>query len=223
MDAILISLLRTRTAAKRQRIAVANRLSALESGGAEHALAATQKALYAGISVDLRTLEKITLDEIRRRAELTALTAAARNVKGASALNLAPFIAYVDIARCERVATLWRYCGLAVIDGAAEKGPIGNVQHYNDELQQGCRELGATLLASAHTYYAVYLNKRIYYTRNRDWSTGHTHAASFRYMIKMFVSHVWETWRLIEGYSVPRFPVSESWMSAEDFGWTLKK
>jgi len=59
---------------------------------------------------------------------------------------------------------------------------------------------------------------------NKGWQTNHVHLAANRKMIKVFLSHLWEYWRALEGLPVRDLYVMEHGghshkLKAEDYGW----
>ena len=120
-------------------------------------------------------------------------------IKGVGFSTAAKIIYYIrDIERFPNVAKLWRYAGFAVMDGKAEKRERGKVARYNPEFKGTLYYLGIMLLRGSK-YRRIYLQAKEYYTKNRDWTKKHVHFAALRKMIKLFLAHLWEKWRELEG------------------------
>lgn len=107
----------------------------------------------------------------------------------------------VDI--CPNVAKLWRFAGFAVIDDKAERLHKGEPAHFNRRLKTVCYLVGVSFLRTGSPYKVIYDNhKKRYQEVHPDWTPQHIHLAALRKMIKLFLSHLWETWRVAEGLDV---------------------
>jgi len=107
-----------------------------------------------------------------------------------------------DISSFTTVSKLWRYAGLAVIDGKAERPKKGEKLHYNIRLKTTMYLIGMSMIKTKSPYKLVYDRAKAYYQQTRpEWSKAHVHMASMRKMQKVFLCHVWEKWR--EALSLP--------------------
>lgn len=104
----------------------------------------------------------------------------------------------------------------------------GWVLSYNKRLKTTCFLIGSSFLRSGSPYRKVYDDARIYYEANRpDWIKGRQHNAAMRKMIKVWLSHLWEVWRKLEGLPTRELYVNdrlnhEHYFSPEEFGWNRK-
>lgn len=214
--------LRDRTLQK-SRIAFGNRISALERG-ADTADPATQKIL-AKWHERFEELEKeadkdiaLLVGDIEIVKQLTAL-------KGVGRLLAAKLVAMIDIERADTVSALWRYAGYGVVDGARERPQKGEKLHYNIRLKTTLYLIATSFLRASSPYRAIYDSSKANYEANRpDWNKARIHAASMRRMIKVFLAHLWNRWRTLEGLSTRPLYVHEklghtSKERAEDYGW----
>ncbi len=96
---------------------------------------------------------------------------------------------------------------------------------YNMRLKSTLYLVAGSFLKSSSPYRKIYDSARVYYDANRpDWTDGHKHNASLRKMTKMFISHLWLTWRQIEGLPVSKPYVHEKLghqhnYTPQEFGW----
>lgn len=104
-----------------------------------------------------------------------------------------------DISKFDTVSKLWRYAGLAVIDGEAERKKKGEKVHFNPRLKTCMFLIGQAFLKGRSPYRIIYDEAKKYYTDNRDWTPKHIHNAALRKMEKIFLAHLWQKWREVEG------------------------
>jgi hypothetical protein len=146
-------------------------------------------------------------------------------IKGIGPMLAAKVIAMVDIHRADTVSALWRYAGYGVVDGERERPTKGERLHYNKRLKIALRQIGVSFMKCDSPYRRVYDAARDYYDANRpEWTPGHLHNAAMRKMIKVFLSHLWERWRVLEGRPTRALYVQEKLghnhvYRAADFGW----
>lgn len=170
-------------------------------------------------------LENEIEDQIKDMVKGDRLIEVMCEVKGVGIMLSAKVVSMIDINKAETVSALWRYAGYAVIDGQREKPTKGEKLHYNNRLKTACYLIGSSFLRANSPYRRVYDAAREYYDANRpDWTKAHKHNAAMRKMIKMWLSHLWEVWRKIEGLPV-REPYAhgqlthEHYYSPQEFGW----
>jgi hypothetical protein len=143
-------------------------------------------------------------------------------IKGLGAGGLAAqLLALIDdIALCDTVSALWRYAGLGVVDGHAEKNARGEKAHFNARLKGVCYNIAVSFIKAQTPLYVD-----IYYEEKRRqralhpepekvngknaFSDAHIHNRAWRKMVKIFLQHLWVTWRRAEG-----LPVSEPYAQA---------
>ena len=124
-------------------------------------------------------------------------------VKGIGPSLAASLLAHIDIERAATVSALWRYAGLGVVDGQAERKTVGEKLHYNNDLKRTCYLIGVSMIRSASPYKAEYVEAKAYYEQARpDWTPAHRHHAARRKMVKLFLSHLWLVWRTRVGLPI---------------------
>jgi hypothetical protein len=147
------------------------------------------------------------------------------SVKGIGVMLAAKVSSMIDIDRATTVSALWRYAGYGVVDGEREKPTKGEKLHYNARLKTSCYLVATSFLRCNSPYRRIYDDAREYYLANRpEWTKAHQHNAAMRKMIKVWLSHLWEVWREIEGkpvrnlYAIDRLG-HEHYISPREFGW----
>ena len=136
-------------------------------------------------------------------------------------------IALIDIKRSNSCSSFWRFCGFAVIEGKAEKRRKGEKMHYNARIKTVAWLIGRSLLRKGTAYRPIYDAARVEYEARVDWMKGHKHQAAMRKMIKVFLAHLWSTWRRMEGLPAPDlyilnnpdYPGHTHYLKPEDYGW----
>lgn len=146
-------------------------------------------------------------------------------VKGIGKVLAAQVVSLIDIHKADTVSALWRYAGYAVFDGQRERLKRGERGHYNTRLKMVCYKVSGSLIRCGSPYRRVYDDAKAYYTSNRaDWTKSHIHNASLRKLTKVWLSHLWESWRKCENLPLVDLYVEEKLghthiYRAADFGW----
>lgn len=156
-----------------------------------------------------------------RYAELISVWPWASSIKGLGESGLtAQLLAQIDdIAKFANVSKLWRFAGMAVIDGKAERNKPGEKSHFNRTLKSLCWLIGEQFIRHQVTPYIF-----IYYeekdrlrekfpekikvvddkTGKSRWkyNDGHLHNMAKRKMMKIFLQHLWLKWRVAENLPI---------------------
>lgn len=146
-------------------------------------------------------------------------------VKGIGKSLAAQVISMVDISKADTVSALWKYAGMAVVDGERDRPIAGQKLGYNKRLKTICHKVGTQFLMCGSPYRREYDSAREYYEANRpEWNKRHCDLAARRKMIKLWLSHLWEVWRKIEGLPTPNFYSHEKlghngYKSPQEYGW----
>ena len=129
-----------------------------------------------------------------------------------------------DIGKFDTVSKLWRFAGLAVIDGRAERNKLGEKSHKNARLRSICYLISEQFLRQqtpvySDIYYEDKLRLRELHPEpeqtngaspwSHNFTDGHIHRMAMRKAVKIFLQHLWVTWREIEG-----LPVSDPYVKA---------
>lgn len=146
-------------------------------------------------------------------------------VKGIGPMMAAKLLSLIDIERCNTVSGLWRYAGLAVINGERERPVKGEKLHYNKRMKALLFNIGEQMLKARSPYAVIYYEWKEYYTENKpDWTQMRRHLAAFRKMNKVFLEHLWRRWRIAEGLPAPEAWIFDigghaNYIRPEDYGW----
>lgn len=216
--------LRDRTLQK-SRVAFGLRISAVERGADK--MDAGQQDILRYWHERFDELEADVDMQIRQVLKGNPIIESMTSVKGVGVGLAAKVYSMIDIEKCDTVSALWRYAGYAVIDGEREKPTKGEKLHYNNRLKTSCYLIGTSFLRSGSEYRKVYDDARDYYEANRpDWTKLHKHNASMRKMIKVWLAHLWEVWRTIEGLETRSLYVQERLghnhiTTPAEFGWKV--
>lgn len=214
--------LRDRTLQK-ARIQFANRLSALHTG--TDVASPETEAIITRWAARFLELEQEADEDIRQLARAYPIIDVMSEVKGIGPLLAAKIVAMIDIKRSNTVSSFWRYAGYGVIDGARERPTKGERMHYNARLKTTLFILAGSFMRSGSPYRSIYDNARAYYDANRpEWTPGHKHAAAQRKMIKVFLAHLWVTWRTMEGLPTRDLYVMDygghtTYITPQEMGW----
>ncbi len=208
---------------QKARIQFGNRLSAIERGDDESD--DRQRSVLERYHKRFQDIEKELDADIKEQVAEHPIYEQVSAVKGIGPGLAAKLIAMIDIERAPTISSLWRFAGYAVINGERERPTKGEKLHYNKRLKTTCYLVATAFLRANSPYRRVYDEAKAYYEANRpDWTKGHRHNAANRKMIKVFLSHLWLRWRLLEGLPVSNPYVHDimkhgSLYAPEEFGW----
>ncbi len=209
---------------QKTRIQFSNRLSALENDADNPSGSKQQVTVERWLDV-FSTLEKSLDKDIAIEVSLYPIFDEMSNIKGIGPMLSAKIISMVDIDRANTVSALWRYAGYAVVNGERERPIKGEKLHYNKRLKTSLYLVATSFLRSGSPYRTIYDNNKTRYQETKsDWTKAHIHNASNRKMIKLFLSHLWERWRILEDLPIRRAYVLEQLghttvYTPQDFGW----
>lgn len=125
----------------------------------------------------------------------------ASKVKGAGLTTIGRIIGKTEINRVTTCSKMWAHCGFGLNgDGTRQRKRAGEQINYDAQLQSTCTMLGESLMKQGGPYYDYYLEQK---ELHADLKPAHRHNRAFRHMIKLFLSHFWQTWREAEGLPAP--------------------
>jgi len=209
---------------QKARIQFGNRLAAIEQS-ADDPSVSDQRNVVDKWLIRFTDLEMELNKDIARAVKTEPIYESLSGLKGIGPLLSAKLIAMIDIERADTVSALWRYCGYGVVDGERERPTKGEKLHYNARLKTTLYLVASSFLKCNSPYREVYDDAKTFYQAGRpDWTKAHIHNAAMRKMIKVFLSHLWEAWRVIENLPVRGTYVHDRLnhdheYKAEDFGW----
>lgn len=131
-----------------------------------------------------------------------------------------------DISSFTTISKLWRFSGLAVVDGQAEHNKTGEKSHFNRRLKSVCWLISDQFIRQqtpgyVDIYYAEKERLRRLYPEKVEntgpskkvfpylYTDAHIHNMAKRKMVKIFLQHLWVTWRESEG-----LPISDPYVQA---------
>jgi len=120
-----------------------------------------------------------------------------------------------DIAKFDTISKLWRFAGLAVIDGKAERNKPGEVSHFNRKLKSICWLVSDQFVKQQTAMYVdLYYQEK---DRQREkhpekivtngktmYNDGHIDNMARRKTSKIYLAHLWVIWRGLEGLTVSK-------------------
>ena len=160
-------------------------------------------------------------------------------VKGIGPFMAGGLIAWFDDpARASSPSAMWKYAGLAVIDGMPDRRKAGETLSYSPKLKVHMWKIGKQFLFAKGAYYRYYLDQKEYaknkhptpmdiseYSQKQrvayykahpeEWPDGKIHMYAYRKMLKLFLSNMWEAWREVSNLPVPK-PYAESILGHKD-------
>jgi len=181
--------------AQKLRIQLGNRIAAVDRGDSEASPDTLEE--WQGWNDRFEALESDIAAGMTDALEFHPAWPWLQEVKGIGPILSARMLAQIgDIATFDTVSKLWRFAGLAVIDGKAERRVKGEKSHYNGKLKTVMYNVGRGFL-KAHGQYArfYYEAKGHYQAKRPDWTKAHVDLAAMRKMEKVFLSHLWAVWR----------------------------
>ena len=114
-------------------------------------------------------------------------------------------------------------CNGSLLLPQRERPVKGERLHYNVRLKTVVYLVATSFLKGGSPYRVVYDQARAHYEVRRPyWTKAHQHMAAMRKMSKLFLSHLWQTWREAEGLST-RPPYALEYLEHSTFSdpWTF--
>lgn len=183
---------------QRVRVAIGNMIKAGEHGRSD-----AVPAFWQEVHGDLEDVEKQVIKIARGYLKDHPVWPWLERVRGIGETLAARLLGIIgDIARFETESKLFRYAGLAVIDGKAERPIKGERIHYDPQLKAVMFLIGDAFIKQRSPYRRIYDEAKAYYQANREWSKVHCHWAAMRVMEKIFLSHLYLVWREEAGLPV---------------------
>lgn len=209
---------------QKARIQFSNRLSAIDRATDDAAGSGQRATVERWLDV-FTTLESQLDKDIKTAVKDMPVFQEMNSVKGIGPLISAKIISMVEIDRADTVSALWRYAGYGVVNGEREKPVKGEKLHYNKRLKTTLYLAGSSFLKCGSPYRQIYDSSKAQYEATKpDWTKAHIHSAAMRRMIKMFLSHLWQRWRELEGLPT-RAPYVNDHLghthiyTPQEFGW----
>ena len=114
-----------------------------------------------------------------------------------------------DIGKFSNVSKLWRFAGLAVINGKAERNQPGEKSHKNGRLRAVCYLISEQFIKQQTPLYVdIYYQEKARLhelhpePEGKQYTDGHLHNMAMRKTVKIFMQHLWLIWRQAEGLPI---------------------
>lgn len=153
-------------------------------------------------------------------------------IKGVGPTLAAKILSQIDISNgFETVAKLWRYSGYGMHFDEDKQAFVrdrptkGQKLPYNRRLKTTLYLVAVSFLKCKSPYTQFYVSaKQRYEHVHPEWTKAHIHNAALRKMIKMFLAHLWITWRTAEGLPT-RAPYVQEYLHHENIvdPWKMVK
>ena len=224
----LLQAVQAREISQKQRVGYDLRLQAVERG--------VDEASPALLKRWLRWRDRFAADERQASLEVEELASDIQiievmcGVNGVGKMTAAKLVSQIDIERAETVSALWRYCGYGVDDKGERDRPVkGEKLKYNMKAKAYTHLIGVSLIRKTSPYRHIYERARVKYEeeeRYADWTKAHRHMAALRKVKKLFLAHLWECWRDIEGLPIREPYILENGehttkYEPRDYGWLI--
>lgn len=147
-----------------------------------------------------KELENEMLKHIKELCENFLIFHKLLEIKGVGVIMAAVLIAEIDIYKADTASKLWRYVGLGVVNGKAERPVKGEKLHYNNFLKTKLLGVLAKSFLINNEYYRKFYDDYKHRLESKGWGCNklHRHRAAIRYMMKMFLYDLYKMWREIE-------------------------
>ena len=196
----ICSLVKTRDQIQKLRIATANRMDAMERVNLD--CLETAIAAHGLICSGLVEMEDEIAGEWEKEVKEHPLWIEwLSQVKGIGLTTTGNLIGLIDdVGRFDTISKLWAYVGLRP-DDKKKKGEAASWDHELKAFLLGTVFPG--LMRAKGSYYDLYHRIRENYDeKHPDKTDGHRHNMARRKVMKLFLSHLYQTWREIEGLPV---------------------
>lgn len=184
---------------QKERVALNNRLDAIERGAdiADENTVAILNYFYERFN----DLEAAADSNIKELISEMPIVQAMVTVRGIGPMLSARVVSMIDIRLVGHVSALWKWAGYAVVDGKADGRVKGEKIKYNPRLKKTVYLVGDSFIKSRSPYRDIYDVAKEEYAKNADLTPMHIHRRASRKMVKLWLSHLWQVWRELEGLS----------------------
>ena len=165
-------------------------------------------------------LEKMYEKEVRKELKTIPAAVTLGEGWGAGPLVIAHIMSTFDIRKGDRVSSIWKFFGYTPEQSAGAKGRNPGLGQLRAPLYAS---LSITLIKTQSPYREFYLATR---KRMEDNGRDKTHGPALQRTIKLWLSHLWDTWRRAEGLPVSEpYAISQlghdGYISPQECGWPV--
>lgn len=130
-------------------------------------LSEKDKEILAMMSDKTQELEKLFLKEINKLLKgIPVYENFLKDIKGIGPTLAGVIISEIDIARAPTISSLWRWCGLSVVDGKADRLRKGEKASYNPRLKAKLLKVMGDCMIKANSPYRSFYDN--YKTRKQN-------------------------------------------------------
>lgn len=210
-----------RQSIQKSRIQFGNRIDAAERGKDETTSEAMD--IFKRSKERLEQIESDLNDGIRDLVKDNPIFDLATQVKGVGDVSLSQILVYIDINKTPTVSSLWKLAGYGVTNGVGDRLRKGEKAAFYVQLKGACARMGISLL-KCRSPYADYYHEMIQYYLDKGWEEKHSKIAARRRMMKLFLQHLWITWRELEGLPTNQPYAMDilkhgHYISPQQYGW----
>jgi hypothetical protein len=190
------------TSIQKARIRAGNQLTGIKRYGLPGGDAVEE--MIAAMEALEKTAKKHVEAEVKRLIDEKPILRSMLEIKGVGKWLAASIVVDIDIERASTISALWRYAGAG--DAEADKPQKGERRVFNRRLK-----------VLKHPEWG--LNPK-----GKEGYKAHYHNHAIRKTRKLFLSHLWTTWRTLEGLPVTApyamGPLGhQHYRGPEEFGW----
>ncbi len=179
--------------AQKLRVAIGNRIFAVRSGSDDEGYG---MELLRKWHERLSEIEKECVKYAKVYLKAHPTWGWLKTIKGIGPTLAMKMLSCIDIEKADTISALWRYCGLAVIDGKAERPVKGEKLHYNKKLKTTMYLVGMSMLKARGAFTKIYYNEKERQKQlHPELSDMHIHYRALRKMLKVFLGCLWLVWR----------------------------
>lgn len=167
---------------------------------------------------------------LRKEAEALVLNipivVSALGVKGIWFMSLLRLLVLVDIEKADTPAALWRFCGLGLYRTASGENVIDTIMttvlpgvvSFSSKAKREMGRIAYVLMRRTSPYRSAYDRKLAEY-RAAGYGHGAASRRARRYMVKLWLKHLWRVWRRQEGLSTGGAHPDDTTNLAAGYGW----
>lgn len=234
--ATLSAIVDLRTKMQKARVAFGNRQSAILRGADEEGetVASDELDVLGDFGKKFAGLEEALDKYMYAQVKDVPIVQEMIKLRGIGPILATKLYLGFDIERAQTVSAMWRFAGLAVIDGKRERPTKGEKLHYSVAMKTVCFLVGDCFIKARSPYRDIYDQAKAKYMAMRgpesgapkeeQWTLMHCDRAARRKMVKLFLSHLHQVWRGFEGLPV-REPYAMEYqghttiITPEEMGW----
>lgn len=182
------------------RVSLGNQIKSFERGVDVGPLAGVLVGEHENLLATEKAMQKDMAEELKGHPAMPWLA----HVRGIGPTLACKVLGHIDdIATFDTVSKLWRFAGQGInpTTGERDRPTKGEKLVYNKRLKCVCYLVSDQFVRQGGAYRTVYDNAKTRYAAREElkgkdgWTKGHINNAARRKAVKLFLSHLWQTWR----------------------------